>query len=236
MKILIILILSCLFGGCQTKEAVFTLVECGTEGYDNARENGREYDYSYFILIENIPKDKIKLKRLMISHFLEITAAMDSMQTSLNLNFVSCKFFKSTYATRERFKERWGVTSFVSANGWIPYNNTRRRGETYTSPYGRNARNWSNNETYIGDIYIGRCKTNKTKLESGIEVNLGTGNDDNFIQCNGPCPEDAEIDILLYECEESDHRTYSKDFIQRVTKYYEEENELVKLFSEYYKR
>ena len=180
------------------KEAVFTLVE--HEKKKNFHSG--KYYYSCYILIENIPDDKMELKRLMIHNFLHLTSAMDSMQTYSDLNYASCMFLKSTSKTRERFS----ITE-----------EERRNGETYTSPGGRNSYNWYNNKTYIGSIHIKRCE-NSMKLESTIYTNLGTTDDLRFREREGP--EDEDKDILLNECE-PDWYIRNKDnvFVKLFNKY-----------------
>jgi hypothetical protein len=216
MKKLLILILLCLFFACQSKEPVFTLVEIRCGGYFGARERGEEYYYEYFILIKNIPNNKNELTRLMIHHFLDIASATDSLQSRPNLKFASCMFLKSTSQTRQRFY----IDEMTSIR--ISDDRTYVGRGSYTTPSGRNSYGWYNNKTYVGNIIINRCEEDNTKLKSTMYMNSGTVNNYEFIQCSGLCSNDDGT-ILLNECEPDGHIN-NKD------------NELVKLFNEYYKK
>jgi len=240
MKRLLILALLCSLFACQKKEVVFTLVEPerGPYIYRGNVELERHYYYDYFILAENIPKDKMELKRLMIQSFLEMTSAMDSMRTSSDLYIVSCMFLKPTLKTKQRFR--------IEAR---PGHGSAEWGESYTSPCGRNADDWYNNETYIGTVHIRRCEENTKKLVSTIRINLGTTDGYRWSECCGPDGKGEEIDILLSECEPPSWYVHIKDpkwdkhykynkYDKAYIKYYDndKDNELVKLFNTYYKR
>jgi hypothetical protein len=207
MKKLLILILLCSFFACQKKEPVFTLVACEGGGYFDERERGFEFHYNYYIFVENVPNDRKVLKRLMVRNFLDSTSPADSLLSYRNLEFVSCMFLKPTLGTRSRFVGR----------------GRKSRTDTYTNRYGRNAGSWYNNKTYIGNILINRCKEDTMKLKSTMFLNLGTTNPIRWDECGGPDRDGEEIDILLNECE-PDWHIKNKD------------NELVKLFNEYYKK
>lgn len=168
---------------CQekgNKETVFTLVQSRRNMYSHSE--GFKYKYTNYILIENTPNDKEELKRLMIHHFLDLTSAIDTLQACPDLEFSSCMFLKSTSSTKGRFSLRR-----EDENGK----------DTYVFPGERNSFGWYNNKTYVGYIYISRCKKDKKKLIVSMDVNLGTAGYNQFI-ANGP---DEETHILLNECD-----------------------------------
>jgi len=194
-KILILLFLS-LFFACQRKEPVFTLVETNKQ-VDTDSYQWSKYSYKNYILIENMPNDTMELKRLMIYHFLHSTSAIDSLQKNSNLNGVYCSFLKSTLGTRKRF---FSLTD-----------KEKQRAGSYTSPHGRNSLGWYNNKTYIGNVFVWRCKEDNTKLTAIIWINLGTDCD-----YRERLP-DVEEDILLNECESD---WYEKNKNDELVKYY----------------
>ena len=151
-KILILILLSTLFA-CQ-KEPVFTLAE----------SSFRQSYHGHYILVENMPKDRMELKRLMIHHFLHLTSTIDSLQTSPDLTGVYCTFLKSTSSTRKRF-------SFQSTE-------ERYGRDTYFGAGERNSFGWYNNRTLIGKMSVTRCEKHETTLNAVMSINLGTNNDD----------------------------------------------------------
>ena len=173
-KILILILPSVLFA-CQKKEPIFTLVESS-------------YAKGAYILVENMPKDRMELKQLMIHHFLHLTSAIDSLQTYPDVTGVYCTFLKSTCSTRKRFG---------------PIKEERGR-DTYLGAGERNSFGWYNNRTLIGDIYVKRCEEYGTELRAVMSINLGTNNDDFR---GGKMNE--EIIILFDECE-TDWNKYLK--------------------------
>jgi hypothetical protein len=199
MKKVIILILLSSFFACQKKEPVFTLVE-RNKGVDVHSENWSKYSYNDFILVEDVPSGETELKRLMTYYFFDLTSAIDSLQSNSNINRILCTFLKSTPSTRKRFslteEEKRGRSSYVSAGA-------------------RNSLSWYNNRTYIGKIYISRCKEDETKLDATMYISLGASKDSDFRTGNNK--EDKYI--LLDECN-SDWYEANKD------------NELVKYFLE----
>ncbi|NDV65017.1 hypothetical protein D0T60_07155 [Bacteroides sp. 224] len=155
---------------CQKKEPIFTLVDSKEKIHSDSR------GFNNYILIENVPKDKMELKQLMIHHFLSLTPRIDTLHT-----YTTCMFLKSTRATRKRFS--------------ITDDEIVSREDTYMIPRGRNSYSWYNNKTYVGYIFIGRCS--KMNLKAEMYLNLGTQSSIGFKERGA----DEEIDVLLNECD-----------------------------------
>jgi hypothetical protein len=200
MKKILILILFCSFIACKKKEPVFTFVESNKQ-VDVHSDKWSKYSYSDFILVENVPKCKTKLKQLMIHHFLDLTSAIDSLQTNSNLNGVYCTFLKSTSRTKKRFTLTDEEKKIASG--------------TYLYKGGRNSLSWCNNGTYVGSIFISRCEKDETKYYARMNISLGASNDNDFR--TGNIKEDKYI--LLDECNSDWYETNKND---ELVKYFKE--------------
>jgi len=136
----------CSIVACQDKEAVFTLAEA-----KRAPSNSEyKYYFSTDVLVENVPKDREKLQRLMIYHFLHIFSGIDTLQTYTDVSSFLCTFIKSTSKTRMYFIDKIGY----------------RYGDVYTDDI-------IDNKTYIGTIVILRCKEDAKKMVVYVDVSLG---------------------------------------------------------------
>jgi len=106
--------------------------------------------YKEYVLVKNIPRKKIKQSKIMITYFDSVGLSIDNLREMPEINHYFMYFWKSTLITREHFIEK-----------------------TYI-------RNINSNETYLGDIYVGRCKKDFTKWNVVIGINLGTDPDADY--------------------------------------------------------
>jgi uncharacterized protein (TIGR02145 family) len=187
MKKLLIVTLLCSFFACSEQEAVCTLAESKRWRTDNG------LGYMDFILVENVPKNREALKRLVIYHFLHMASGIDTLQTYPKLFRVGacCTFIKSTSKTRKFFIER----------------EKHSYGEKFE--YGIVTA-----KTYIGLISIDRCKDDPTKMTVTLGLLL-----DGIDELND-MSKDEESQVLLNECEPD---WYEANKNNDLVKYYTEE-------------
>jgi len=157
------------------------------------------HTYSYYILIENTPKDTTELKRLMIYHYLDITSAVCSLQANSDLKGIYCTFLKSTPSTRKRFS--------------LSEDEIRKHSGTYLHGGGRNSFGWHNESTYVGSMYVRRCDENNTKFNAYLNLHVGTPH---YLFKEGRINESEYV--LLEECK----LRFSNRFIRNIelTKYF----------------
>jgi len=147
----------CALVACQENEAVFTLVENEIKECCRGDFNRKYNEYlSISILVESVPKDKMKLQRLMIHHFLRMTSGVDTIQAQPKLELAVCTFIKSTPITRSYFTDR------------IEY--AKHRGHLYNNAYADEIATF---KTYIGTVSVMRCEEDAAKLKVRIRVSTG---------------------------------------------------------------
>jgi uncharacterized protein (TIGR02145 family) len=189
MKKLLIVTLLCSIFACSEQEAVCTLAESKVHV-----SRGRGVIYIDYILVENIPKDREELKRLMIYHFLHTAYGMDTLQADSQLYDARCFFVKSTPKTRKYFKERkehvYG--EFLDRRAFIA-------------------------KAYIGGIVVSRCENGSTKMT--VVLGLLFDGIDRFSE-ESEDDLDLEQHVLLNECEPDWYET-NKNI--KWVKYYTEE-------------
>lgn len=166
MKKLLIVTLLCSFFACSKQEAVCTLAESKRWKIDEG------FGYMDIILVENVPKDRDDLKRLVIYHFLHTASSIDTLQTYPDLFGAGCAFIKSTPKTKNYFIER----------------------EKYF--YGEQLEDGIiTAKNYIGLINIDRCEDDPTRITVTLELLL-----DGIKKFSDDIYNDEESHVLLNEC------------------------------------
>jgi hypothetical protein len=133
--------------GCNNEVEFVRVVEGRTwalQHYDSSW-------YKEYVLVKNIPRNKIKQSKIMIAYFDSVGFSIDNLKEIPEINHYCMYFWKSTRATRGVFIEKTNIGDNINAN-----------------------------KTYLGDIYVDRCKKNFTKWNVGIGINLGTDPDADY--------------------------------------------------------
>lgn len=184
--------LLCVLFACREKEVVFTLVESKRikrSYYPYYPKDFYYYD-EHYILIENAPKDKMELKRLMIYCFSHLTSATDTIRTNLKVKLSYCTFLKFTSATKKRFS----LTD-----------EEKSRKDTYVGAGERNSHCWFNTETVLGEIAVKRCDGLENKIN--VSLSMFTGADVKKIKEKQSYAKIyitdymSDVDTLTYECD-----------------------------------
>jgi len=122
--IVILIVLSFSLNACKEKETIF-LSESPYYRFPNEK----------YILVENAPKDRNKLKQLVLENWIQtLDFPIDSFRIQTDIDFFSVSYIKSVYVTRQFFD--------------------------YEDKSHRDYENWHNYKTILGKIWIYKCNNN----------------------------------------------------------------------------
>ena len=145
-----------------------------------------------FILVEHAPKDRNRLKRLIIKNWLqEIAMPLDSLRLRSDIKYFSIYYLKSTYYTREYFAHE---------------------------PRHYHWEDCYNYKTVLGCIDIDRCENTDNKINVYLKMKIGKIDIKEHQGYNIINPPLLDIDTLVYEC---DSAWYEKSKDNELVKYYE---------------
>jgi len=109
------------------------------------------FDSSFYletILVKNMPKNKIKKSKIMITYFDSVGFTINDLSKMYRIKYYNMSFYKSIDAT---------IRYFV-----------KREPDLHT---------YNGNKTYLGAVTVMRCKSDSTKWSVQISRNLGTARD-----------------------------------------------------------